>query len=57
MSSVRIPAQRFLHDLFSDCQFQKVRRAEEGQGVETCVVSVLAAQVSPPRGRADGSRR
>ena len=24
LSSVRIPAQRFLHDLFSDCQFQKV---------------------------------
>lgn len=23
-SSVRINAQRFLHDLFSDCQFQKV---------------------------------
>ncbi|UJR34086.1 hypothetical protein I4U23_021496 [Adineta vaga] len=26
MSSVRIPAQRFLHDLFSDCQFQKLRK-------------------------------
>lgn len=24
LSSVRISAQRFLHDLFSDCQFQKV---------------------------------
>ncbi|CAF1398301.1 unnamed protein product, partial [Adineta ricciae] len=26
MSTVRIPAQRFLHDLFSDCQFQKLRK-------------------------------
>ncbi|CAF1098851.1 unnamed protein product [Adineta steineri] len=26
MSSVRVPAQRFLHDLFSDCQFQKLRK-------------------------------
>lgn len=25
LSSVRIPAQRFLHDLFSDCQFHKVK--------------------------------
>jgi hypothetical protein len=24
LSSVRVPAQRFLHDLFSDCQFQRV---------------------------------
>jgi hypothetical protein len=24
LSSVRVAAQRFLHDLFSDCQFQKV---------------------------------
>ncbi|CAF4205007.1 unnamed protein product [Rotaria sp. Silwood2] len=26
LSSVRVPAQRFLHDLFSDCQFQKLRK-------------------------------
>ncbi|CAF0773989.1 unnamed protein product [Rotaria sordida] len=26
LSSVRIAAQRFLHDLFSDCQFQKLRK-------------------------------
>lgn len=25
LSSVRVAAQRFLHDLFSDCQFEKVR--------------------------------
>ncbi|CAF5133234.1 unnamed protein product [Rotaria sp. Silwood1] len=26
LSSVRVAAQRFLHDLFSDCQFQKLRK-------------------------------
>ncbi|UJR13273.1 hypothetical protein I4U23_000293 [Adineta vaga] len=26
LSNVRIAAQRFLHDLFSDCQFQKLRK-------------------------------
>jgi hypothetical protein len=29
MSSVRINAQRFLHDLFSDCQFQQVSSNEQ----------------------------
>ncbi|CAF4577003.1 unnamed protein product, partial [Rotaria magnacalcarata] len=26
LSSVRVSAQRFLHDLFSDCQFEKLRK-------------------------------
>jgi len=33
LSSVRVAAQRFLHDLFSDCQFEKLRNRRKNIGI------------------------